>query len=73
LRSYPKAHSQQGLFMPVIVIILAILFATLIIGIPLIEKYSTEKSEEQLQKITRYMVPLMILLLIGAAVRYFIS
>jgi len=59
--------------MPVIVIILAILFATLIIGIPLIEKYSTEKSEEQLQKITRYMVPLMILLLIGAAVRYFIS
>jgi len=59
--------------MPVIVIILAILFATLIIGIPLIEKYSTEKSEEQLQKITRYMVPLMILLLIGSAVRYFIS
>jgi peptidoglycan biosynthesis protein MviN/MurJ (putative lipid II flippase) len=59
--------------MPVIVIILAILFATLIIGIPLIEKYSTEKSEEQLQKITRYMIPLMILLLIGSAVRYFIS
>jgi peptidoglycan biosynthesis protein MviN/MurJ (putative lipid II flippase) len=59
--------------MPVIVIILAILFATLIIGIPLIEKYSTEKSEEDLQKITRYMIPLMILLLIGSAVRYFIS
>ena len=59
--------------MPVIIIILAILFATLIIGIPLIEKYSTEKSEEQLQKITRYMIPLMILLLIGSAVRYFIS
>jgi preprotein translocase subunit SecG len=72
-RPYPKARNQQGLFMPVIVIILAILFVTLIIGIPLIEKYSTEKSEEELQKITRYMIPLMILLLIGSAVRYFIS
>ncbi len=59
--------------MPVIVIILVILLVTLIIGIPLIEKYSTEKSEEELQKITRYMIPLMILLLIGSAVRYFIS
>jgi|TARA_B110000971_G_scaffold66688_1_gene68379 preprotein translocase subunit SecG len=59
--------------MPVIVIILAILFATLIIGIPLIEKYSKEKSSEELQKITRYMTPLMIILLIAAAFRYFIS
>ena len=59
--------------MPVIVIILVILLITLIIGVPLIEKYSTEKSEEELQKITRYMIPLMILLLIGSAVRYFIS
>lgn len=59
--------------MPVIVIILAILFATLIIGIPLIEKYSKEKSSEELQKITRYMTPLMMILLIAAAFRYFIS
>lgn len=59
--------------MPVIVIILVILFATLIIGIPLIEKYSTEKSEKELQKITRYMTPLMIIFLIAAAFRYFVS
>lgn len=59
--------------MPVIVIIIAVLFATLIIGIPLIEKYSTEKSDEELQKITRYMTPLMIILLIAAAIRYFVS
>lgn len=59
--------------MPVIVIIIAVLFATLIIGIPLIEKYSTEKSDEELQKITRYMTPLMIILLIAAAIRYFFS
>ena len=59
--------------MPVIVIILAILFATLIIGIPLIEKYSKEKSSEELHKITRYMTPLMMILLIAATFRYFIS
>jgi chromate transport protein ChrA len=68
-----EPRNQKGLFMPVIVIILAILFATLIIGIPLIEKYSKEKSSEELQKITRYMTPLMIVLLIAAAFRYFIS
>jgi hypothetical protein len=59
--------------MPVIVIILAILFATLIIGIPLIEKYSKEKSGEELQKINRFMTPLMIIFLIAAAFRYFIT
>jgi|TARA_B110000208_G_scaffold81394_1_gene103827 hypothetical protein len=59
--------------MPVIVIILAILFATLIIGIPLIEKYSKEKSSEELQKINRFMTPLMIIFLIAAAFRYFIT
>lgn len=58
--------------MPVIVIILVVLFATLIIGIPLIEKYSTEKSDEELQKMSRYMTPLMIVFLIAAALRYFV-
>lgn len=57
--------------MPVIVIILGLLFATLIIGIPLIEKYSTEKSDEELSKITRYMTPLMFAMIIAMAVRYF--
>lgn len=57
--------------MPVIVIILGILFATLIIGMPLIEKYSSEKSDEELSKITRYMTPLMIIMIIAMAARYF--
>lgn len=57
--------------MPVIVIILAILFATLAIGIPLIEKYSTEKSEEELSRMTRYMTPLIFIMIIAMAVRYF--
>lgn len=57
--------------MTVLLSILAILFITLIVGIPLIEKYSTEKSDEELSKITRYMVPLMFILIIGSIVRYF--
>jgi FtsH-binding integral membrane protein len=57
--------------MTVLLSILAILFITLIVGIPLIEKYSTEKSDEELSKITRYMVPLMFILIIGSMVRYF--
>lgn len=65
--NYHREHS-----MPVIVIILVVLFTILIIGVPLIEKYSTEKSDEELQKITRFMTPLMIIFLIAAAARYFI-
>ncbi len=59
--------------MTVLAAILAILFITLVIGIPLIEKYSTEKSDEELNKITRYMAPLVFIVLIGMAIRYFIS
>lgn len=57
--------------MTVLISILAILFLTLIVGIPLIEKYSTEKSEEELARMSRYMVPLMFILIIGWIVRYF--
>ena len=59
--------------MTVLLSILAILFVVLIVGIPLIEKYSTEKSDEELSKITRYMPALMVVLLIGTAIRYFMG
>lgn len=59
--------------MSVLIIILGVLFATLIIVIPLLEKHGRERSPEELQKISRYMTPLMIVLLIAMAVRYFIS
>ena len=39
--------------MTVLISILAILFLTLIVGIPLIEKYSTEKSDEELARMSR--------------------
>lgn len=59
--------------MTVLLSILAILFVVLAVGIPLIEKYTTEKSDEELGKITRYMPALMIILVLGITIRYFMG
>lgn len=59
--------------MAVLLAILGTLFLVLIIGIPLIEKYSTPKSDEELSKMTRYMTPLMVVLVIAIAIRYFMG
>lgn len=59
--------------MTVLLSILAILFLVLAAGLPLIEKYSTEKSDEDLGKITRYMPALMIILVLGITIRYFMG
>jgi preprotein translocase subunit SecG len=59
--------------MTVLLSILAILFLILVVGIPLLEKYSAEKSDEELGKMTRYMSVLMAVLIIGMAIRYFIG
>ena len=59
--------------MTVLLSILVILFLVLAIGLPLIEKYSTEKSDAELGKMTRYMPALMAILIIGMTIRYFIS
>ena len=59
--------------MTVLLSILAILFLVLAVGLPLIEKHSTEKSDEDLGKMTRYMPALMAILIIGIAIRYFMG
>ena len=59
--------------MTVLLSILAILFLVLAVGLPLIEKYSTEKSDAELSKMTRYMPALMAILIAGMAIRYFMS
>lgn len=59
--------------MTVLLSILAILFLVLAVGIPLLEKHSTEKSDEELAKITRYMPALMVVLIIAMAFRYFMG
>lgn len=57
--------------MTVLFSILAILFVTLIVGIPLLEKYSKPKSDEELSKLSRYFAPLMVVMIIAMAIRYF--
>ena len=59
--------------MTVLLSIIAILFLVLAVGLPLIEKYSSEKSDAELGKMTRYMPALMAILIIGMAIRYFMS
>lgn len=51
--------------------ILAVLFAVLAIGLPLLEKYGKERSDGELSKMARYMTPLMIIMLLAMAARYF--
>ena len=57
--------------MGTLIAILAVLFLTLIIGLPLLEKYGTEKSPEVLNKLARYITPLMIILILASAARFF--
>ncbi len=59
--------------MGVLIAILAILFILLFILIPLLEKYGKERSPEELQNITRWVIPLMIILIIATAIRYLMS
>ena len=66
-------RTLQASPMTVLLSILAILFLVLAVGMPLLEKYSSEKSDEELGKITRYMPALMIILIICIAGRYFIG
>jgi len=59
--------------MGVLIAIIATLFASLFIIFPLLEKYGKERSPEELQNITRWMTPLMIIMIIAMAIRYFMG
>jgi hypothetical protein len=59
--------------MGVLVAILAILFATLFVLLPLLKKYGRERSPEELQNISRWMMPLMVIALIAMSLRYFLG
>lgn len=65
------ADRKKRYQMTMLVMIIAILFASLFILIPLLEKYGKERSDEDLQKITRWMAPLMVILIIAMALRFF--
>ena len=59
--------------MTVLVGIIVILFATLFLLVPILEKHGRERSPEELQKISRWMMPLMVIIIIAMAIRYFIG
>ena len=59
--------------MGILIAILAILFVSLFILVPLLEKYGKERSPQELHNITRWMIPLMIILIIAMAIRYLMS
>ena len=59
--------------MTVLVGIIVILFATLSLLVPILEKHGRERSPEELQKISRWMMPLMVIIIIAMAIRYFIG
>ena len=59
--------------MTVLVGIIVILFATLFLLVPMLEKHGRERSPDELQKISRRMTPLMVIMIIALAIRYFIG
>ena len=56
--------------MGTLIIILAVLFVSLIVVIPLIEKYAPKSEGQDYSKLTRWIIPLMILLLVAQLLRY---
>jgi hypothetical protein len=59
--------------MGVLVMILAILFATLFVLLPLLKKYRKERSPEELHNISRWITPLMVIAIIAWSIRYFMG
>lgn len=57
--------------MGVLLTILAVLFLALVIIIPLVERFGQRYSPEELGKITRWFFPLLLLLMVLQALRYF--
>jgi len=51
--------------------ILGVLFLTLFILIPLIERFGRQYSPEELSKLSRWVLPLILVLMLLQAIRYF--
>jgi hypothetical protein len=58
--------------MGTLLIILGVLFVSLVIIIPLVERFAKRYSAEELSKLTRWILPLLLLLMILQALRYFL-
>jgi hypothetical protein len=56
--------------MGTVLIIVAVLFLALIIVIPLVEKYAPKEQGRDYSRITRWIIPLMLLVLVLQLLRY---
>lgn len=57
--------------MGTLLIILAVLFLALIVILPLVEKYAPKGEERNYGNITRFILPLVALLIVAQMVRYY--
>lgn len=57
--------------MKALLIILAVLFAALFIALPLIERFSPKHSGEQTQRMSRWVMPLLLIMMVVQAILYF--
>lgn len=59
--------------MGTLILILVILFATLFVLLPLLEKYGKERTPEELHKIGRFITPLIFILILLTGFRAFMG
>jgi hypothetical protein len=59
--------------MKVLLIILVILFLALLVIVPLVEKYAPKGEARNYGNLTRYIFPLIALLIVAQMVRYYFS
>ena len=59
--------------MTVLIGIIALVFLSLFVLLPILEKYGKERSPEEIHKISRWITPLMVILIVASAARYFIG
>jgi hypothetical protein len=59
--------------METLLIILAVLFVVLIVILPLVEKYAPKGETRDYGRLSRWIFPLMALLLVAQLVRYYFS
>ena len=54
-----------------LLLILGVLFLVLVIAVPLIERFGSGQSDADISKMSRFILPLVALLLVLQAIRYF--
>lgn len=59
--------------MTVLIGIIALVFLALFVLIPLLEKYGKQRSPEEVHKIARWITPLMVILIVLSAGRFFFA